>query len=310
MFDKRFVLHQEWKGAAWKVLACTFYAILNVIVRYLSTSSSIGPKLNPAEISCIQSFVTYGIIFPMIYRAGWQSLKTPYIGMHALRAGMGVGGVMLLYFAFSVMPVSQAVALGFLGPIFTVMLGWVYLKEPMRFLNVSGVFLGLLGAYFIVRPDRCFQNSGALFLQWTIWLPIGSSFCFAMSKILGRSLALLSEPTSRITNYFLLLMAPVSLIPALPVWVWPTATQWLWLVVLGGVGWMGHYSFARSYAYASVVFLTPFGFSRLLISALLAYGIFAEVPENLEFFVLGSGVIFLSTLFICLQEEKLKKKPE
>lgn len=300
---------QQWTGACWKVAACCFYAILNVLVRYLSGGwTDVGPRLDPAQISCIQSFVAYFIVAPIIWRKGWHSFKTKYVALHGIRVVLGAAGILLLYYAFSLMPVSQAVALGFLGPIFTVILGWIYLKEPVGVFNTTGVLLGLLGAALISRPDQAFQGGGSLIIEWKTLLPLGSAFCFAITKILGRELALLNEPAHRITNYLIVFMAPLMIPPALSVWVTPTSLQWGLLMIVGIVAWLGHYCFARSYRYAGVIFLMPFGFSRLLASACLAYFLFGELPKNIELFWIGSVVVFIGALLICFEEERRKPR--
>lgn len=298
----------KWIGVFWKINACFFYAVLNVLVRYLSGGAGGQEKpLDPSQILCIQNFVAYLVVIPHVLHQGLHSLKTEYVKLHSLRVIMGVTGIIFLYYAFKYMPVSQAVALGFLGPIFTVILGWLYLKEPIGVYNSLGVILGILGAYLISRPDRSLAENGTLLLEWCFLLPLASAFCFAIAKILGRELALKKEPVSRITNYLLLFSAPVTLIPALATWVWPSPIQWMWLLLLGLVGWVGHYSFAKSYRYAGIVFLMPFGFSRLLISALLAYILFSETPKYIGTFWWGCSVVFISTFLICWQEERLKK---
>lgn len=305
MTKERFFQGQKWIGVFWKVTACIFYALLNIIVRYLSGGWAEGARgLDPSQISCVQNFVAYIVIIPMIWRQGLHSLKTDYKLLHGVRVFFGALGVLLLYYAFSVMPVSQAVALGFVGPIFTVILGWFYLKEPLGFFNTSGVILGIVGAYFISRPDKSFNLAT---IDLNVLLPLGSAMCFALTKILGRELALLKEPTHRIANYLMIFMAPLTLVPALAVWVHPTVMEWVLLLVLGGVSWAGHYCFAKSYHYAGVIFLMPFGFSRLLISALLAYGLFDELPKNVTFFWQGCLIIFISTLFICWEERYQRK---
>lgn len=299
---------QNVQGILWKIAACAAFAVLNAIVHYLTGGA--GDKSAPlpaAEIACLQNVVGCVLMVPLMLRGrGLAFFRTQHIAMHTVRILFGAGGIILLYLAFAVMPIAKAVSLGFLGPIFTVIAAYFYLNERLGPWRMFGIILGLVGAFLISRPDAEFMQ-GELKNIWALGLPLGSAACFALCKIVGRELTLRGDSPALLTVYLLVFMAPVCFVPALPTWVSPTLNQWGWLVLLGGVASFAHYSMAKSFACAEVVYLTPFGFSRLLFSAAIAYVAFGQMPKTHDFW-LGTLIVFIGTLAICWEEEKEKKK--
>jgi drug/metabolite transporter (DMT)-like permease len=60
---------------------------------------------------------------------------------------------------------------------------------------------------------------------------------------------------------------------------------------------LAHFSFARAFQLADVTFLTPFGFSKFFLSALVGYLAFAELSTNWGLW-LGAFIIGLSILLL------------
>jgi drug/metabolite transporter (DMT)-like permease len=301
------VKQDPWRGVFWKVISCLCFAMLNTCVRYLTGGAGqVSQPLTPSQLTFLQNVVGCALLLPWIARYGFHSLKTDKPILHGVRVISGVSGIILLYYAFKTMPVAQAVSLQFTGPIFTAIGAWFYLREYIGPLRLLGILLGLTGAFIITRPDQAFMGTAEFSLGWAALFPIGSAIAFAVAKLVGRDLALKGESALLLTTYLVFFMVPASLLPALYEWAWPTAEQWIYIGVLGFFAWAAHFSMAKSYGYADVVFLTPFGFSRILFSALLAYIAFGELPKSSGFWI-GTAVIMVSAVLITLEEERLKK---
>jgi drug/metabolite transporter (DMT)-like permease len=112
---------------------------------------------------------------------------------------------------------------------------------------------------------------------------------------LSRKLTTLGEFPTVLTTYLLLLMAPVSLIPALYEWTTPSVTHWPWLILLGALAAGAHLSFAKAYQLAEITFLTPIGFSKFFINILVGYLVFQELPVEKSLWI-GTATIFVSIL--------------
>jgi drug/metabolite transporter (DMT)-like permease len=106
--------------------------------------------------------------------------------------------------------------------------------------------------------------------------------------------------------YLNLLMTPLSLLPAVFVWVWP---RWEDLVVLAGLGllaMLAHLALARSLAVADASAIMPFDYARLPFVALFAFVLFGEVAEIWTW--VGAAIIAGSAFYIVRREAVLAKK--
>ena len=147
-------------GLFWKLVSCFAFAGVNAVVRYLTGGAGAINQPLPSEvIVCFQNIFGFLILAPFMLKNGLGSFKTSWPFLHSLRIIIAVVGVISLYYAFAHMPMAQAVALQFTGPIFAVIGAKIYLKEKMGFYRILGVILGLGGAFIISRPDRAFFHS-------------------------------------------------------------------------------------------------------------------------------------------------------
>ncbi len=300
------LLSPHWRGVLWKIAACFFFAANNGIVKLLSKSSEWGPGLSAYQIAFLQNFVGFMIMLPFILPQGKKSLKVIYPALHFYRVISAVLGVLLWYMALSYMPIAEAVALNFTGPVFTVLGARLYLKEEIGFYRYIGIFFGILGAFLITRPDQAFLNPNHSF-SWSLLLPLGSAIAIAIAKLLGRELGAKGESAQNLTFYLLFFMAPLSLLPALFSWTTPSSSQWLWIVLLGVLSAAAHYTTSHAYKIAEVTFLAPFGFARLLFSGLIGFIAFGETITSFSLWV-GAIIIMVSSLSLTF-DYKTQRKP-
>ena len=96
---------------------------------------------------------------------------------------------------------------------------------------------------------------------------------------------------------------PITLIPAIFVWQWPSIDQLLWLAAIGVCGTTGHLLFTNAYRIADVSLVDPIGFMRLIWGALLGYFLFSEFPDVYTW--IGAGIIVLGTTYMA-QRDKVR----
>lgn len=289
-------LSPAWEGACWKFLACACFAGINGVVRYLTKVCPLGVLDSEPVIMLFQNIFGTLFLFPLLLKPGFSNLSTRYPFLHGIRVLMAVLGIMLLYKSFKYMPIAEAIALSFTGPIFTVIAAWLLLRESMGINRILAVILSLIGAFIIARPDLALVNENSV-LGWVVLFPIGSAIALAWNKLITRTLATRGETPQILATYLLLFMTPVSLIPAIYDWQTPEPHHWPWLILLGALAAGAHFSFGKAYALAEVTFLTPFGFLKFLLSALIGYLAFSEFPTNPTLWI-GMAIIFLSIVLI------------
>ena len=109
-----------------------------------------------------------------------------------------------------------------------------------------------------------------------------------------------TERPEAIVTYMVLLQAPLSLVPALFVWQWPSAMSWLWLWCLAAFGTLGHICWTRAVRIAEITQLQPLEFIRLPIAAAIAFAVFSELPTIGTW--IGGVVIFVATAYVTRAE--------
>jgi drug/metabolite transporter (DMT)-like permease len=190
------------------------------------------------------------------------------------------------------------VAISYSTPIFITIGAVLVLREVVRARRWTAVALGFLGVMIIVRPGTEGFSGASLV---ALVAAIASAMVAISIKVLSRS-----EPADAIVLYTTLIWVPMSLLPALFVWVWPSPAGWLWGALAGLFGTAAHWFWTRALREGDASALTPISFLQLPVVAALAWWLFAETPDPFTF--AGSAVIFLSTVYIARREAMLAKR--
>ena len=103
----------------------------------------------------------------------------------------------------------------------------------------------------------------------------------------------------------LLMMVPMTLIPALFVWRWPDGETFVWLVVIGIASAFGRLFLAQALKEAPVHVVMPVDFCRLIWATGLGYFVFGDVPD--PFTWAGGTMILGSAVAIAYWEHRLAR---
>lgn len=263
------------RGAVWKVSSFLCFSAINGIVRYLSqTAEAIGQNPLPVyEVAFFQNL--FGLIFlvPWILQNGPDSLKSKHPFLQFCRIGLSAIGVVLWYTSLAYLPLAQAVALMFLGPLITVVGAKLFLKEYIGKERSIAILIGFVGGGLISHTTFITDAITLVAL-----LPILAATCFSGATLMIRKLAKDDSP-QLIVTYLLLFTAPVLFIPTLFYGTWPEAWQWPWLLMMGGLAAGAHLCLSKAYASAEVSYLIPYGFTKWFASALIGLAAFSEIPS-------------------------------
>jgi drug/metabolite transporter (DMT)-like permease len=237
-------------------------------------------------------------LLPLFLKHGLSPLKTTRIGTHTLRVTINFASMAMFFYALSVTPLAEVAALTFSAPIFATVLAIFIFKEKVGLNRWGAILIGFAGTVVVLRPGFEAVNIGAL-------LAVGAALLWGTAIMIIKDLGRTDSPLT-ITTYMVLLLIPISLVPALFVWEWPTWEQLGWLLVVGTCGSIGHLLLNHALKQAPTSVVMPIDFARLIWVAILGYFLFAEV---LDIFVwIGGAMIFASGLWIAHAENRLRKK--
>ena len=287
-----------WTGALLKIISCLLFALVNTIVRYLSNYDKTNP-IHFSQIVFLQNIIGLCLMGPWVFRA-LEYKKLQQKRHHLLRALFAVLGLSFWYASLSYMSITHAIALSFTNPIFTLIFARFLLQEHLTITRLSAIGISFLGAFFIMNPNLNMVSLKTV--QLSALLPLASASFFAGTKITGRLLARNGASARLMTALLLLFMTPATLIPALYVWQSMDIVQLSLVLVLGIFSTLANITLAKSYAYAEISFLSPFGFSKLFFGACLGYVFFNEFPQHQLTWV--GIVLILSSILLLSQEKK------
>ena len=190
-------------------------------------------------------------------------------------------------------------------PLLIVVFGALILKETVRLYRWSAVLVGMIGVGIILWPRLgLFAGNAGPMSEIAIGAvaALSASVFGAFATILVRNLVH-TERSATVVLYFSATCSLVSLITLPFGWVWPTPTQAAMLIGAGVAGGIGQVLLTESFRHADVSVVAPFEYTSLLLSIVIGYVVFRDVP-TLEM-LLGAVIVVGAGLFIIYREHKL-----
>ena len=278
-------------GLVIAVVAMFLFSLTHTSVRLMSDT------MTAFQIVFWRMLLSMAMLMPWYAWQGFSLLKTRRPGMHALRAAVNCGGMLLWFFAIAVVPLGKAVAIHFVLPIFVMVLAVIVLRERVGIRRMSAALVGFGGVLLVLRPNE-------FGIGWPEIMILGSALCYATTVIFLKYMVKSETPLALTfyTNFFILLF---TIPPTIWFWVPPSVDDIFPILAIGVTGTFAPllYTTALRIADASIIAATDF--LRLPITAGLAFALFGEVPDIWVW--IGGGIIFLSTWYIAVRESRLEK---
>ena len=249
------------------------------------------------EVIFFRNLLACLIIIPLIYGSGRTSFKMYRPGLFVWRAIFVSIGMFAGFSALTLIPLAQATAISFTTPIFVTILAIFIFGEVIKFRRIAAILVGFIGMLIIVQP-------GVGMVSFGIILAFIGAFFHSINLLIVKKLTAHETPNA-IVVWMVIMLVPISFVPAIFVWEWPSALTWLYLWCLAICGTVGHSFFTRAYSLAEITSLQPYQFIKLPMIAFLAWVIFSEVPAYWTWF--GGAIIFSSTVYITRREAKIDK---
>jgi len=272
--------------------SAVLFGFMAIAIRYASS------ELHPFEIAFFRNL--FGLLFalPLLIRAGPGLLRTDKLRLYFLRCTIGIFSMLAGFWSIVNLPLAHAVALSYSTPLWVTIGAVLVLHEVVRARRWTAVIIGFIGVLVIVRPGTADFSLGSLVAVTAALL---SGMVAISIKFLSRT-----EHPDAIVVYTTLLWVPMSLLPALFVWEWPSAAGWAWVALAGFLGTCGHMCWTRAFRLGDASALTPLSFVQLPVVALLAWLLFEESLDRWT--ALGALVIFVSTAYIARRESVLSRR--
>ncbi|MCP5149762.1 MAG: DMT family transporter [Ectothiorhodospiraceae bacterium] len=276
-------------GATLVMLAAACTAVNAVVVRVVTQTG-----VDPLEVAFFRNLFGLLLVMPWLAREGARALVGARLPLHVARAVANLASMVTFFYALAHMQVADVVALNFTAPLFASVGAVLFFGERMRARRTTATVVGFAGALLILRPS--FETVGAIAV-----LPLIAAASWAAMTLLGKRLAE-RESASAIVAFNLVLMVPVSALPAIAVWTTPSPTALALMLLHGVLGTVNQFLMVRALLLADAGALMPFDYVRLPFVALLGFVLFAEVPDAWTW--AGGAVVFAAGAYIAHRERR------
>jgi drug/metabolite transporter (DMT)-like permease len=244
-------------------------------------------ELNVFQVMEVRVVLGFCMLYPLVYRSGgFAAMKTRRLPQHIGRNLVHYAAQLGWFFALTLIPIGQVVAIEFTMPIWTALLAASFLGERLTGAKLLAIALGLVGVAIIVRPTAGEINPGQL-------IALAAAVGFGVSIVLVKSLTR-TEKTVAIIFWMMVIQAAAGAIPSIYFWHWPSATVWCWLVVLAFCGTFSHFCMTRAMLYADATVVVPMDFLRVPLTATVGWLLYSERLDS--FTVLGAALILTGNL--------------
>ncbi|WP_338468212.1 DMT family transporter [Novosphingobium sp. ZN18A2] len=227
-------------------------------------------------------------------RAGFIFPK-PHI---QLLRGFGVSlSSVAMFCALFLIPLAEAISIGFTAPMITALLASLVLKEPMRRETWIASIVAFVGVLIVLRPNFAV-------IGWAALLPLLSAIGMALlvignRKVAGHASALSMQVALAVFAMPFLLVAVLvghaSGLPALHVGTpdWSVVARCALVSVTASVA---HGLIYLATTRAGAATIAPMTYAQLVVATLLGWAIFAETPDAIA--LLGAAIIVGAGLYL------------
>ena len=290
-FKVMYSLSGNLRGVILMFIATICFSMMHALIRYMSA------ELHPFELAFFRNVFGLLVVMPWFMRHRLRPLKTNRLGLHALRAGINVMAMLMFFYALSITPLADVAALSFTAPIFATVLAILILGEVVGLRRWGAILFGFCGTLVLLRPGFETISGGEMLVvvSASLW-----ACTLIIIKILGRT-----ESSVTIITYLILMMAPISAIPAAMVWSTPSVQQLGVMAVMGILGTSGQLLMTEALKEGDTNVVMPLDFLKMIWAVLLGFFIFGEVPGIFTW--LGGGMIFASITYIAYREHKVRR---
>jgi drug/metabolite transporter (DMT)-like permease len=268
------------------------YSVLLILVRELSSSFS------PFMLAFYRTFFGLVFILPALWKLGFSALKVKRFPLYLFRGVLNITSVLAAFYAVTHIPLADATAYSYLGPIFALVLAVIILKEKIHKARSIAIVISFLSIFLILKPGFQEISLGTI-------AAIFQAFCFAATLICVKILTKTEDP-SIITIYGFLISLPISFIVACFYWQLPdTPLHWIMVISMGLASGIAHLALARAFKIAEMSAVLPMDFTRLVFAVLFGVMVFGDAFDGLT--ILGGLIILGCSVYIAYRESQIKK---
>jgi drug/metabolite transporter (DMT)-like permease len=287
-------------GILLKIASVMLFTVMATCIKAASV------EVPPGEAVFFRSFFA---LLPIVAYLAYQgefpaALRTANPLGHAWRGALGVISMGLNFAALGLLPLPDAIAIGYLMPLLATAFAAIFLGERVRLFRWSAIFIGFAGVLVILWPrlDVLKGASGSSAEAIGALCAVGGATVVALVSVVLRKLVV-AERTSTIVFYFSATCTIASLVTLPFGWLVPSIGVAALLVLSGFSGGLAQILITESYRHAETSTIAPFEYTSMLFGILIGYLMFDEVPTIAV--LAGGTIVIVAGLLLIWREHQL-----
>ena len=266
------------KGIFFILISSITFALVAVLIKNVE-------HLPLMEMVFFRSIPTM-IIFPIIIKR----MNIPLFGNNKpilwFRCFIGVLGILTVFYTFTIMPLTDAMTLLQLHPLFIFFLSGIFLKEKLSLQKIPFFLFAFLGGVLVIKPGLRIDMFPAM-------IAILAAIFMAITHVTLRHLRLTDHPLV-IVNYFAYISAFIGLMTLFlqKNFKVPSISDLFFLTLLGLCAVVTQYTLTRAYQMAPANLISLYAYSQIIFASVFGLLFFKEIPDI--FSIIGAGCIIIS----------------
>lgn len=268
------------QGALLLALSALLFSLMGVVIREASAT------VDNESVVFFRNLVGVLFFLPLLLLKGLKPLKTTRLKSHMWRTTYGLAAMYCFFYAIAHLPLADAMLFTYSAPVFTPIIAWWWLKEPLSKRIALTTSIGLIGVLLVAKPGASLFAGQAL-------VGLAASILAAFAFVSIREMSD-TEPALRIVFYFSLFSALISAIPLTWAWQPLDGHQLGLLLVVGLLATTSQIVMSKAYGLAPPGIIGPFAYLAIVFSGIIAWFLWGETPDLA--FLIGAGMIFTASL--------------
>lgn len=267
------------------------FALMVLAIRYATAT------VPTTEIAFFRNVFGLIVLLPFVLRRGAGLPRTRHLGLYLARTSIGLAAMLCGFWAVGHLPLAQAISLSYATPLFVTIGAVLWLGETVRIRRWLAVAAGFIGVLVILRPGTGFSPGMIVALLGALFAALVAIQIKQLSRF---------DPADTVVFYTYVFWVPMSLLPALLQWVWPSPMAWLWLVATGVMGTFGQLLWTRALALGEVSALQPISFVQLPVLVAFGWWLFGETVD--AWTLAGAAIVLGANGYIAHRETMLLRR--
>lgn len=278
------------RGIGYMILSACGFSAMSVTAKWLTADYPV-----PQIVFFRSLFVVLPTLAMILMRRNPALFRTQHLRGHFVRSMVGTISMFCMFYSYHFLPLADAVAVGFMGPVFSTLFAIILLREPAYRRHWLALGAGLVGVIVMTQP-------GAGTVNWLgLGIALAGALFYGLAHTHIRRLGRTESPLTTVCFFALFATAATGML--LP-WFWrqPTLLDLALMCLTGCCAFIGQLFLTKAYQCAPAATVSPFNYTGLIWAVIFGYLLWDEQPT--PHIVCGAAIVMVAGIYLAWKERR------